>query len=113
MKASEVDLYNVPESIRRLVSLCEWDLFYGPIGATDDDGAKWPGFAGSLDAIKAWADTAEIPGELAYWPEWDGWSIRCEEDEWEEPFEIHDGLTAVLFGREPSRHGRELAPYLA
>lgn len=55
--------YPVPANLRRIVNLAAFDLYYGPIRETDD-GKPWPGFCGTLKAVRAWLDARRIPSEL-------------------------------------------------
>ena len=53
------------DEIVRLIQLTAWDLFSGPIGPVDDDGAPWPGFSRSCDVIR------EALSGLEFWiSEW-------------------------------------------
>ena len=88
-------LASVNPEILRLIRLATHDLYFGPIGPTDDDGQPWPGFAEScrqigdaLDLSDRWVcvetdevrdtepdwtermepDEGETEGPLAYWP---------------------------------------------
>ena len=105
--------YPLDKDIQRLISLCTFDLYFGPLGDTDDDGQPWPGFCASLDLIKQglpdisdlWID---VQCDEVYETEPEG---HEEDGEWYEPFwedwysvDMQEVLNILV--------GKELAKYL-
>jgi len=53
---------NISPDVQRLINLCIFDLYFGPIGEVDDDGIEWPGFQASCPII---ADAlVDVPSNL-------------------------------------------------
>jgi len=46
-RAEHIDSYT-----QRLINLCTYDLYFGPLGTFDDDGVEWPGFQASCILIR-------------------------------------------------------------
>ena len=65
--------------IERLITLATYDLHFGPIGPTADDGNPWPGFERACELISS----AIEPSEL--WVDLEGDWIGETEPRWENP----------------------------
>jgi hypothetical protein len=61
-------IYPVRPDINRLANLCTFDLVWGPVGPTDDNGKRWPGFSASTGIIADWFDR-NVPSTL-YVSDW-------------------------------------------
>ena len=53
-------LGKLDEETQRLARLAWWDLMYGPMGPTGDDGAPWPGFSVAVDLVGAALDVRTL-----------------------------------------------------
>ena len=102
------------DEIERLITLATYDLYFGPIGALDDDGNPWPGFSRSCELISAAIDPSDLWVDLdAEYatdsePEW-GYDPDDEESTAQDPeswchFEARDVKRAIF--------GAELAGYV-
>ena len=79
-------LATLSEETQRLARLAWWDLMFGPMGPTDDDGKPWPGFSVAVDTIRAELEAGEL------WVDDDAGLVLTSEpegfqdgDEWIEP----------------------------
>ena len=43
---------HIDSETQRLINLCTYDLYFGPLGTFDDDGVEWPGFQASCILIR-------------------------------------------------------------
>ena len=110
IRESYADLLT-PE-IERLISLATFDLFFGPIGPTDDDGKEWPGFSRSTEILAdalnpiAFYWNAECEYGTSTEPDWsatddEGMLFENPEDWYE--FEARD-VKRAIFGDELSKY---------
>lgn len=56
LKAAIRERFPVGKGIQRLINLCNFDLYFGPIGPYCDDGRRWPGFSKALEIIARHVD---------------------------------------------------------
>ena len=79
--------------------VCE--LYYGPLGAdywteADPLSVPWPGFTAALRRVADLID--DLPGELYYFPDHDGVTDRCPDDDLEDAWLVP--IRDVLLNRE-------------
>lgn len=71
----------IPERIRRLSVICNYDLYFGPIPPDnnfENDGFNWPGYCAAMDEIQPWIES-NIPSDL--WVDIDCESVMEKEPE--------------------------------
>lgn len=113
--------FEVPDAIDRLIRLCVWDLWHGPIARSGDfgpdDGRPWPGFSDAVDALHTWGDKHDI-GAVYYREEDCDWWTDTEPEAWQDdetgewiepgPYEARTGWELLL----PGRHSNKLLEYV-